>query len=166
MMRQNNLATASAAEVVAFGQRLDSLMREGDGADAAMEALLAELAAVKQTLMRSAVEATLRAQVRALELEVMDLDLKLSGDENRDMAGDSGPVSVSRRIEVAQMGTAFSSYGPTPTHERSLEIAEQAFASIKTALKRIYETELPALRKAMDDAGVPWTPGRGVPGKD
>ena len=166
MMRQNSLATASAAEVVAFGQRLDSLMREGDGADAAMEALLAELAAVKQTLMRSAVEATLRAQVRALELEVMDLDLKLSGDENRDMAGDSGPVSVSRRIEVAQMGTAFSSYGPTPTHERSLEIAEQAFASIKTALKRIYETELPALRKAMDDAGVPWTPGRGVPGKD
>ena len=166
MMRQNSLATASAAEVVAFSQRLDNMMREGDGADAAIEALLAELAAVKQTLLRSGTEGSLRNQVRALEIEVMDLDLKLSGDENRDMAGDSGPVSVKRRIGVAQMGTSFSSYGPTPTHERSLEIAEQEFASIKTALNRIYETELPALRKTMDDAGVPWTPGRGVPGKD
>ena len=95
----------------------------------------------------------------------MDLQLRLSGDEARDLAGDSGPVSVAKRINVAQMGTSFSSYGPTPTHERSLEIAGQEFAGIKAALDRIFNTELPALRKAMDEAGVPWTPGRGVPGK-
>ena len=164
MMRQNSLATASTDEVVAFGQRLDTLMREGSGADAAMKTLLTELKAVKQTLLRSGAEGDLRAQVRALELRVMDLQLKLSGDERRDLAGDSGPVSVARRINVAQMGTSFSSYGPTPTHERSLEIAEQEFAGIKTALNQIFNTELPALRKALDDAGVPWTPGRGVPG--
>ena len=165
MMRQNSLATASTTEVVAFGQRLDTLMREGSGADAAMNTLLTELKAVKQTLLRSGTEGDLRAQVRALELQVMDLQLKLSGDENRDLAGDSGPVSVSRRINVAQMGTSFSSYGPTPTHERSLEIAEQEFAGIKATLNKIFNTELPALRKALDEAGVPWTPGRGVPGK-
>jgi hypothetical protein len=63
------------------------------------------------------------------------------------------------------MGTSFSSYGPTPTHVRSLEIAEQEFAGIKAALKQIFDIELPALRKALDEAGVPWTPGRGVPAK-
>ena len=129
-----------------------------------MKTLLTELEAVKQTLLRSGTEGDLRAQARALELRVMDLQLKLSGDERRDLAGDSGPVSVSRRINVAQMGTSFSSYGPTPAHERSLEIAEQEFAGIKAALDKIFDTELPALRKAMDEAGVPWTPGRGVPG--
>ena len=166
LMRQNSLATASTDEVVEFGTRLDGLMREGNGADSAMKALLSELTAIKQTLLRSGADNALRAQARALELEVMDLQLQLSGDEARDLAGDSGPVSVARRINVAQMGTSFSSYGPTPTHERSLEIAEQNFAGIKTALERIFNTELPALRKAMDDAGVPWTPGRGVPGSD
>ncbi|MDX2418988.1 MAG: hypothetical protein QNK19_16140 [Xanthomonadales bacterium] len=165
MMRQNSLATASADEVVAFGKRLDTLMREGRGADSAMETLLAELTAIKQTLPRSGADSSLRARVRAMELEVMDLQLKLSGDEKRDLAGDSGPVSVSRRVGVAQMGTSFSSYGPTPSHERSLEIGEQEFEGIKAALDRIFNTELPALRKAMDKAGVPWTPGRGVPGK-
>ena len=164
-MRQNSLATVSPAEVVAFGTRLDNLMREGNGANSAMKALLAELTAIKKTLPRSGADSALRAQARALELEVMDLQLRLSGDEDRDLAGDSGPVSVAKRINVAQMGTSFSSYGPTPTHERSLEIAAQEFAGIKAALDRIFNTELPALRKAMDEAGVPWTPGRGVPGK-
>ena len=164
-MRQNSLATVSPAEVVAFGTRLDNLMREGNGANSAMKALLAELTAIKKTLPRSGADSALRVQARALELEVMDLQLRLSGDEDRDLAGDSGPVSVAKRINVAQMGTSFSSYGPTPTHERSLEIAEQEFTGIKAALDRIFNTELPALRKAMDEAGVPWTPGRGVPGK-
>jgi photosystem II stability/assembly factor-like uncharacterized protein len=165
LMRQNSLATASPNEVVAFSKRLDDLMREGNGAGSAMKTLLTELGAIKQTLLRSGTEGDLRSRARALELELMDLQLKLSGDENRALAGASGPVSVSARINVAQLGTAFSSYGPAPMHERSLEIAEQDFASIKTSLDRIFNTDIPALRKAMDEAGVPWTPGRGVPGK-
>ena len=62
-------------------------------------------------------------------------------------------------------GTSFSTYGPGQMHEQSLEITEQGFANIKSALNRIFNTDMPALRKAMDDAGVPWTPGRGVPGE-
>ena len=96
----------------------------------------------------------------------MDLQLQLSGDEGRDLAGASGPVSVANRMGVAQLGTAFSTYGPTPMHERSLEIGEQDFVAIKAALDRIFNTDLPALRKSLDDAGVPWTPGRGVPAGD
>ncbi len=164
LMRQNSLATASPGEVVAFAKSLDNLMREAEGASEAMKSLLIELSAIKQTLLRSDASAALRSQVRSLELKVLDLQLKLSGDEVRDLAGDPGPVSVSQRIGAARMGTSFSSYGPTPTHLRSLEIGEQDFAAIKTALDTIFGSELPALRKALDDAGVPWTPGRGVPG--
>ncbi len=166
LMRQNSLATAAPAEVVAFAKQLDNLMRQSDGAAAAMKNLLTELAAVKQTLQRSDAPSALRARVRSMELEVMSLQVKLSGDEKRDLAGDPGLVSVSQRVSVARMGTAFSSYGPTPTHVQSLEIGEQEFSDIKTALKNIFDNELPALRKALDEAGVPWTPGRGVPAID
>lgn len=165
-MHQNSLATASTDEVVAFGVRLDNMLRQGGGADAAMQDLLSELEAVKQTLLRSSADSALRAQARAIEVEVMALQLQLSGDDARGLANDPGPVSVAARLNAAQMGTAFSSYGPTPSHERGLEIAEENFVDIKTALDRIYSTKLPALRKAMDEAGVPWTPGRGVPGSD
>jgi photosystem II stability/assembly factor-like uncharacterized protein len=163
LMRQNALATASPEDVVAFGKRLDSLTRQADGADSAMKALLLELGAIKKTLPRSNASIDLRDKARALELEAMQLQLQLSGDDNRGMAGDVGAVSVQARTGVAALGTLFSTYGPTPTHLTSLEIGEQNFAAIKTSLDRIFNTDLPALRKAMDDAGVPWTPGRGVP---
>ena len=64
------------------------------------------------------------------------------------------------------MGTSFSTYGPAAMHEQSLEIAERNFVEIKSALDRMFNTDLPALRNAMDDAGVPWTPGRGVPARN
>jgi hypothetical protein len=163
LLRQNSLATASPDEVVAFGLRLDDLKREASGAGAAMKTLLSELGTIKQTLQRSGTQGELRAKARALELEVMDLQVQLSGDDIRNLHGDPGPVSVNRRIDVARLGTSFSTYGPAPMHERSLEIAEQGFAVIKTALKRIFNTDMPELRKAMDAAGVPWTPGRAVP---
>jgi photosystem II stability/assembly factor-like uncharacterized protein len=166
LMRQNNLATATPGEVVAFGRRLDNMMRQGRGADSAITRLLKELKAIKETLVRSSAASDLRDRARALELEAMDLKVQLSGDENREMAGAPGSVSVSRRAGVAQMGTSFSTYGPTPMHERSLQIAEQDFAGIKASLDRIFDTDLPALRKALDEAGVPWTPGRGVPAGD
>ncbi len=164
LMHQSKLATATPEQVVAFGLKLDTLLRKGSGAGAAMQQLLNELGAIKQTLVRSQASDDLRDRARAMELEVLDLQVRLSGDENLDRMGAPGPVSVNRRVEVARMGTAFSSYGPAPMHERSLEIAEQAFADIETALGRIFDTDLPALRQDLDEAGVPWTPGRGVPG--
>ena len=163
LMHQNSLATASPKEVVAFSAQLDDLMRQGSGAKSAMKTLLVELGAIKQTLLRSADGGDLRAIARSLELEIKKLQLRLSGDERRELAGDPGPVSVQKRLQVAMMGTSFSTYGPAPMHQQSLEIAEQKFAGIKSALDRITGTDMPALRKALDDADVPWTPGRGVP---
>ena len=37
------------------------------------------------------------------------------------------------------------------------------FADIKARMNRLTESDLPSLRKDLDAAGVPWTPGRGVP---
>jgi hypothetical protein len=163
LMRQNALASTSPEDVAAFNMRLDNLLREASGAEAAIKALLSELDAIKQTLLRSGAPVALRDRARALELEALDLQIQLAGDEVRDLAGDIGPVSVKRRIEVARFGTSFATYGPTPTHQEAVEIGERNFAGIKTALDRVFGTEMPALRKAMDEAGVPWTPGRGVP---
>jgi len=162
-MRQNALATASPEDVVAFSKRLDDMVRQGSGAESAVESLLLELGAIKETLVRSSAGSELRDKARALELEVVALQLQLSGDEARDLAGDPGPVSVKQRLNVIRLGTSYSTYGGTEMHKRNLEIAAQGFSDIKTALERIFKTDMPALRQAMDNAAVPWTPGRGVP---
>ncbi len=166
LLRQNTLATASPTEVVAFSLRLDKLNREVDAADAAATEILRELGAVKDTLQRSGASDDLRRQTRSLELEIMDLQVQLNGDETRDFMGAPEPVSISRRGEVALLGTALSTYGPTAMHARNLQIAEKAFEQVRSEFKRILSEDLPALRLQLDAAGVPWTPGRGVPSGD
>jgi len=165
-MRTRGLPGASAEEVTAFAGRLDDLNRQVTGADAAVTALLVETAAIKETLLRSSAAVSLRDQARGIELELLDIQQKIKVDEARDLYSAEGPVSINRRIEVAMMGTFRSTYGPTPTHSRAVAIAEQEFNGIKERIQRINEVELPALRKQLDEAGVPWTPARGVPGQD
>jgi len=142
------------------------LNRQLTGASAAVKTLLVETGAIKDTLLRSGAADALREQTRSIELELLGLQQEISGNEARGLYGDEGPVSISRRLEVAVMGTFRSTYGPTPTHIRSVEIAELEFAGVKSSIQRISEVEMPVLREELNNAGVPWTPGRSVPGQD
>ncbi len=158
------LPGAPLEEVTAFAIRLDNLNRQVAGAGSAVAALLVETQAIKDTLLRSSAPLALREQVRSMELELLAMQQTLKGNERRSLYGDPGPVSISSRLNAAVMGTFRSSYGPTTTHIEAVEIAEAQFAGVESGLQRIVDTEMPALRKALDRAGVPWTPGRGVPG--
>ena len=147
--------------------RLDfrSLAKEYE-AGAGIEALLTETAAIQETLLRARAADDLRLRARNIELELLELQLRLEGNETRSLYSEEGPVSIERRLEVAVMGTFRSTYGPTPTHQRSVEIADSQFAEVKSRLTRISDSDLPALRRDLDTAGVPWTPGRPIPAPD
>jgi hypothetical protein len=165
-MRERGLKGVSPEQVVTFSLRLDDLSRQVKGASAAAASLLTEIGAIKQTLLRSGAPDALRGEARALELELLDIQDRITGNATRALHNDVGPVSISRRLEVARMGTFRSTYGPTPTHTRAVEIAESQFEQLKSRLKEITGRDMPALRKQLDEAGVPWTPGRGVPAGD
>jgi photosystem II stability/assembly factor-like uncharacterized protein len=165
-IQERGLPGASANEVAAFAMQLDQLNRQVTGAESAIATLLTETGAIKETLLRSSAPQELRDQTRSLELELLQLQEKLKTNKARDLYNDIGPVSISRRIEVAKMGTFRSSYGPTATHQQAIDIAHAEFGDVKTRLQRINEIDLPALREKLDQEGVPWTPGRGVPAQD
>ena len=77
--------------------------------------------------------------------------------------GELQPPTIGQRMFVAMIGTGRSTYGPTPTHVRSLEIAESEFTEVRTELERLVEQRIPALEQALEDAGAPWTPGASIP---
>ena len=165
-LRQRGLPGATPEEMTAFALRLDALNREVTGAGAGIEALLTETAAIQETLLRARAADDLRLRARNIELELLELQLRLEGNETRSLYSEEGPVSIERRLEVAVMGIFRSTYGPTPTHQRSVEIADSQFAEVKSRLLRISDSDLPALRRDLDTPGVPWTPGRTVQGSE
>jgi photosystem II stability/assembly factor-like uncharacterized protein len=165
-LRQRGLPGASPEEMTSFALRLDALNRDVTAAGAGIEALLTETAAIQETLLRARASDELRVRARNIELELLELQQRLAGNETRSLYSEEGPVSIERRLEVAVLGTFRSTYGPTPTHQRSVEIAEGEITEVKDRLTRISDSDLPALRRDLDAAGVPWTPGRAVPGSD
>ena len=87
----------------------------------------------------------------------------LRGNRRRSRLNDAGPVSISRRIGSAQGNMFGSTYGPTAMHREQLAIGRAQFATLQTELDGIVAEDLPRLERELDAAGVPWTPGRGVP---
>jgi photosystem II stability/assembly factor-like uncharacterized protein len=166
LMQEGTLDAAPPDQVVAFLKELSELQREVQGANSAVGGALERVGAIRETLMRStASDPSLGEEARSLEQRLNDFSLKLNGESSRRMMGDPGPVSIDARINVASMGSRFSTYGPTPTHRRSVEIAEREFDALRPEIDHLIDVDLPALERKLDEAGVPWTPGRGIPSR-
>ncbi len=150
-------------ERVAFSRRVAELSRAVAGSVSATDETVKAIKAIKVTLLRSTASADLYQDANAIEQGAMQLRDRLTSNRDRQRMGDPGPMSINDRIDVAATGARTSAYGPTATQARNLEIAEIDFKEVGQALDRLIDREFAALKKKLDTAGVPWTPGRGVP---
>jgi hypothetical protein len=53
-------------------------------------------------------------------------------------------------------------YGPTPLHAKSLEIAKELLLTLKAEVKEISENRIPALEAELKAAGGPYIMGQGI----
>jgi photosystem II stability/assembly factor-like uncharacterized protein len=163
-LRPGALPGADPKETAAFLARLSEVSRASSAATQAVSQALRRAEALATALGRSrSAPDGLDAELHAIRQELHAIDEALGGNRARAAVEDDGPITVTRRVQVAQIGTAFSTYGPTPTHRRSLEIAEQELAKVRERLNAVLEQRLPAFEKKLEQAGAPWTPGRPVP---
>lgn len=163
-MTQGTLAGAPVDTTVAFWRRLAALTRAVTAARVALEQADAQLAEIAQALARSrTTPSALDAELEALRLALDTVKRTLFGNPSKKTIGELGADTVDRRLQVASFGTSASTYGPTPTHRASLDIAERAFARSRKRLNTLLGTDLPALQRKLRDAGAPWTRGQPIP---
>ena len=60
-------------------------------------------------------------------------------------------------------GTFYSTYGATPLHKRSLEIAATEFLELKKNLDIIINQDIPKIENALKAAGAPWIDRQPIP---
>ena len=97
----------------------------------------------------------LDAELHAIRQELHAIDEALVGNRARAAVEDDGVATITRRVQVAQMGTASSTFGPTPTHRRSLEIGEKELAAVRERLNAVLAERLPALEKKLEPGARP-----------
>jgi len=163
-MRKGALPGSEPKDTAAFLARLAAVQRATSAATQSVSQTRRRLEALREALGRSRSGPDgLDTELHAIERELFAIDEALAGNRSRADVEDDGPHTISRRVQVAQLGVSWSTYGPTPTHRRSLEIAEEELVGVRDRLNALLEQRLPAFEKQLEAAGAPWAPGQPVP---
>ena len=67
------------------------------------------------------------------------------------------------RVQTVVGGQWSNTSAPTETQREQLAVATDLFAAMVEDLRELVDVAVPALEDRLEQAGVPWTPGRGVP---
>ena len=148
------------ASLLAYQRQAGSLQRAMMGASAAAQEAIRNIGFMKKALLDTpGADPTLGDQVRALEARLREKLRVLEGDG-----------TVRRRSEAALPGlmdrvnAQLDATGPiTGTAKRDYEIAAAGFETLLGELRVLVDQDLRKLGDALEAAGAPWTPGRGMP---
>ncbi|MCL7972233.1 MAG: glycosyl hydrolase [marine benthic group bacterium] len=102
-------------------------------------------------------------EVRAMELRLTDLRELLDGDRTRSRRSEPAMPGIVSRVQTVVGGQWSNTSAPTGTQREQLEVATGLFGDMVENLRQVVDVDLPALEGRLEEAGVPWTPGRGVP---
>jgi photosystem II stability/assembly factor-like uncharacterized protein len=161
-LRDGALEGATTDEVAAFWERLARLQGQVSAANATLTQLETRFGVLSTAIDRSrTAPGTLDDQWLALRTEAYEIEELLNGNQS---GGIYGPQeeTVGSRIGFVATGTAFSTYGPTPSHIEHLGYAEDAFAGIRERLNTLVGTSLPEFEAALTNVGAPLRPAGGA----
>jgi photosystem II stability/assembly factor-like uncharacterized protein len=155
------MAAGDRKELAEFHQKLARLQRAVMGTLEAANAVSGRLAEAKRALDHTpGTDAKYKDMVRKLEKENLDILRALRGDSAIRARNENTPVSIVERVGEAAEATRFSLGKPTGTQREQYAIASEELTAELAKLRKVIETDLRELEKALDLAGAPWTPGR------
>ncbi len=158
-----SLPTQDREAVLQFYMTAGELQRAIRGANGKATEVLSQLAEIKQALKQSGKGTTqLFEEARGLELKLKDIRELLLGNTAKSRYNEPDRLSIMSRVNSA-MNAMSSTYGPTKTHRRDYEIAQEEFETVLGQVKKLIEVDFVNLQRNLEAAGLPWTSGRPIP---
>ena len=101
-------------------------------------------------------------EARDLEVALKAVDTKLNGDAVKEAKYEQTVPTVGGRLRNALFGAMRNTYGITGTQREQAEIAKAEFAELSGEVQQLLE-QVRSFGEKLDQAGLPWTPGRAIP---
>jgi hypothetical protein len=147
--------------LLAFQQRVSRLQRAVAGTLDAANELSERLDKIKRALEHTpGVEPKWQETARRLEKQNREILRALRGDQILRERNENTAESISERVGYIVASQRFSLARPTSTQQASYQIASQELTREVARLRSLISGEVRELERALDAAGVPWTPGR------
>ncbi|MEE3236416.1 MAG: glycosyl hydrolase, partial [Pseudomonadota bacterium] len=161
-IREPTLPGSSQQERVAFSQQVNEMRRAVNGTLSAIDEIQTELAAIRESLGNSTASLDLYTQANRISQRLSMTRDRLAGNRTQGSFSVDQTTPVTARLSHASYNPNTTAYGPTDTQRSSLSIAREVYADISRNLTELIDVEYEALKDAVEAAGVPWTPGRGI----
>jgi photosystem II stability/assembly factor-like uncharacterized protein len=148
-------------ELVQFQKEAQDLNRAIAGASRMMSNINNRMSHIEKAIFSIAGETSkLEADYKAIEDKMYAIRKTLNGDNLAGRLDKGSPFPISARIGWLTYEMWNSTSAPTQTQKDALRLASTDFKPVLNQIRSIYEQQLPALEKALEDAGAPYTPGR------
>ena len=93
-----------------------------------------------------------------MKMDIYRIEQMLNGSASRDEIGERNPSGVQGFLYNAFNGME-NSYGPTAVHKKSLATSKSLFAKANMAVDQLSKVSIPAIEKALKQAGAPYING-------
>jgi photosystem II stability/assembly factor-like uncharacterized protein len=163
-LRKGSLKGSEPEETAAFWKELQNIRKGTSAASIVLQNVLQRLDLMEKALVRTPVDPSeILKDISNLRAELYDFDAQMNGNRSKQKVGEKSDPTINDRLSAANMGTSFSTFGPTATHKRMLEIASKEFSVLREKLEMIRKESLPAIERKLSAAGAPWIEGQEIP---
>lgn len=158
-LRAGALDGASPDDVAAFWRKYEDAVRKHTALVLATQKLVQKIDRVQNVVANSTVDVgPIDKRTTTLRTSILDIDQQLNGNRSRQSPGEKSRPVINDRLFAVSRGVDRSTYGPTATHQRMLEIANEEIAKLHGRIKQA-ETDLSVLVKDLITSGGPWLEG-------
>ena len=155
-MHNGALKGTDLNDALVYNREVEQLSSQVSTVSMQLRNALKQVAAMQLSASRSESEpGELDSQLHDVKQELLALGEQLNGNKSKEQVGEKNNPTVRYRLRSAQTGMTNLTYGPTPTHKQSFELAKKQFAEIESKLQPILEQTIPELEKKLHEAGAP-----------
>lgn len=162
-LKKGSLEGATSNDAAAFWRALEEINLTLSGTRVVLQEHQEKLKRMSVALSRSqSAPGDLDKRLHNLSTQLKTMSKQLNGDAQRNEVGEKSVPTIGDRLSVASMGTNNSTYGPTPTHKQSLNLAKKQLEMLRKELSKIVNEQIPALEQDLIKAKAPYVKGSGI----
>lgn len=161
VLGNTSLPAEDRAELVVFQKKVRELSRAVNAASSVLRELADKARHYRVALKSVTVDdSPIYAQIKALESEVDEIQIKLFGDRTLRRIDKDAEPGLSSRVNSIIYEQRRSTSAPTQSQRDAYTIVADDFGPILQRLRKLVEEDVKKIEKMLDDIGAPYTPGR------
>lgn len=158
-MKQGSLEGASPAVASAFWRKYEEVVEVSASYANALENLVRKADAMRVALQRSAAETgDLDKQIYVLRENLLAIHREMMGSPSKLQVGEKTQPTINDRIFALTKGVDYSTYGPTETHLKTLDIIREQLSEFRLQINGLNPL-IQSLETKLMEAGAPYIEG-------